>query len=137
MNEDLRDIVMAEALDVRYWAEGQARGARQDDLAGWCARASAELHTRLQRLNIDSEIHMWYWNRDASAHVFLVVHDHVVDVTASQFREFRHQLVNIMHVRLAQVYEFYQSREQFTSAVTLRRVQQQRRWPWDQVALTS
>lgn len=126
---------MAQALDVRYWAEGKATFGREDDLAGWCAKASAELHRRLQKMDIDSEIHMWYWDRDDSAHVFLVVDDYVVDVTASQFSQFKDMLVNIMHVRLAEVYTFYQSAEMFTSADTLRRVQRKRKWPHDQVAL--
>lgn len=131
MDRVLRDIVMAEAMEVRYWAEAQAE---YDDLNGWCAKASAELHRRLAKKGIVAEIHMWYWEEDESAHVYCVVDDHVVDVTATQFRQFRNVPVNIMHCREAEVYDFYQTKEVFECADKLRKFQKKTRWPAEQVA---
>lgn len=126
---------MAEAADVRHWAEEQAARGHLDDLNGWCARASAELHRRLTRRGIPAEIHMWTWELDASAHVYVVVEDHVLDVTASQFKQFRHQRVVLLHVREAEAYEFYRSVDIFKCADSLRRQQKKDLWPQDQVAL--
>ena len=137
MDLHTRDIVMAEAMDVRHWAEEKATFGEHDDLNGWCAIASAELHRRLKREGIDSEIHMWMWDLDESAHVYCVVDDHVVDVTASQFKQFRKQRVVLMHCREAEVYDFYQSKEVFKCADSLRRQQKKDRWPAAQVALAA
>jgi hypothetical protein len=131
MDKNLRDIVMAEAMEVRYWAEAQAE---YEDLNGWCARASAELHKRLLKKGIASEIHMWHWDMDESAHVYCVVEDHVVDVTASQFHQFRNVPVVILHCREAEVYDFYQTKEVFKCAASLRRMQKKTKWPANQVA---
>ena len=134
MDRYLQDTVMAIALDVRHWAEEQATFGEHDDLNGWCAKASAELHRRLKRRGIDSEIHMWTWDLDESAHVYCVVDDHVVDVTASQFKQFRKQRVVLMHCKEAEAYDFYQSKEVFKCADSLRRQQKKDKWPANQVA---
>ena len=137
MDRYLQDTVMAIALDVRHWAEEQATFGEHDDLNGWCAKASAELHRRLTKAGIASEIHMWTWEQDESAHVYVVVEDHVVDVTASQFKQFRKQRVVLMHCREAEVFDFYQSKEIFKCADSLRRQQKRDRWPSNQVALAA
>lgn len=134
MDKALRDIVMAVAMDVRHWAEGKAAFGAEDDLNGWCAKASAELHRRLKHMDIPSEIHMWVWDLDESAHVYCVVDDHVVDVTATQFKQFRHVPVNIMHCKEAEAYDFYRSVEVFKCADSLIRSQKKDRWPPNQIA---
>ena len=126
---------MAVATDVRHWAEEQATFGEYDDLNGWCAKASAELYRRLKKVGIASEIHMWMWDLDESAHVYCVVDDYVVDVTASQFKQFRNTRVNIMHCKEAEAYDFYQSKEVFKCADSLRRQQKKDRWPVNQIAL--
>ena len=126
---------MAVATDVRHWAEEQATFGEYDDLNGWCAKASAELYRRLKKVGIASEIHMWVWDLDESAHVYCVVDDYVVDVTASQFKQFRNTRVNIMHCKEAEAYDFYQSKEVFKCADSLRRQQKKDRWPTNQIAL--
>jgi hypothetical protein len=134
MDRVLRDTVTAIAMDVRLWAEARATFGKNDDLNGFCAIASAELHKRLAAAGIASEIHLWYWDQDESAHVYCVVDDHVVDVTATQFREFRDEPLVIMHTREAEVYTYYQTKEVFKDAASLRRMQKRTKWPADQVA---
>ena len=131
MDKALRDTVTAIALDVRYWAEDRAKYAC---LSGMCAIASAELHRRLAEVGIASEIHVWYWHYDESAHVYCVVDDFVVDVTATQFKEFRNRPVVIMHTREAEVYTYYQTQEVFKDAGSLRKMQKRTKWPAEQVA---
>ena len=134
MDKVLHDTVAAIATDVRYWAEDKAPFGKQDDLNGMCAIASAELYRRLKTAGIASEIHMWVWDLDESAHVYVIVDDYVVDVTATQFKQFRHGPVNIMHCKEAEAYDFYQSKEVFRCADSLRRQQRKDRWPAAQVA---
>lgn len=133
MNQQLRDIVTALATEVRWWAESRAE---TESLAGWCAKASARLFNELVRAGIQAEIHLWTWNRDDSAHVYIVVDDHIVDVTATQFAEFRNVPVLIMHQREAEVHEFYRTKEVFRSVMELIRSQKKHRWPANQIAYT-
>ena len=132
MNKVTREIVQEIAAEVRQWAEMRARGCQ--DLSGWCAIASAQLFRELVLLGIRPEIHMWTWEADDSAHVFLVVEDHVVDVTATQFQEFRRKPIVIMHQREAEVYEFYRTAQVFSDADALRQHQLRTGWPRDQIA---
>jgi hypothetical protein len=124
-------IVEAIATDVRYWAEGRSS---KEDLNGWCARASAELFKQLTSNGIPAEIHAWVDNDDEMAHVYVVVDDHVVDVTATQFRPFRNTPVVILHVKEAMAHEFWQTTAIFESVKELRSWQKRGHWPPDQVA---
>lgn len=132
MNKVTREIVGEVAAEVRQWAEVRAGGCQ--DLAGWCAIASAQLFRELVLLGIRAEIHMWSWAADDSAHVFLVVEDYVVDVTATQFQEFRRRPIVIMHQREAEAYEFYRTAQVFRDADALRQHQLRTGWPRDQIA---
>ncbi len=125
--------VEAIALDVRYWAEGRAPD-EQYDLNGWCAIASAQLFRQLKARGIEAEIHAWTCNQSSDAHVYIVVADHVVDVTATQFARFRNKPVVVMHYREAQSFEYYQTVAIFHSVEELRNWQKGNRWPSDQVA---
>jgi len=135
MDRHTRDIVTAIATDVRHWAEEQAYWGEKDNLTGWCAKASAELWRRLKKVGIASEIHQWTLEEDGSSHVYVVVEDHVVDVTASQFKQFKNTRLVIMHCREAEVYAFYQTREIFKCVDFFRKKQKKDRWPQDQIAL--
>lgn len=127
---------MAEAADVRHWAEEQAFHGVDDCLSGWCAKASAELNRRLKKVGITSEIHLWIDPEGSgSAHVYVVVDDHVVDVTASQFKKFRKHRLIIMHTREAAAHQQWQGQEVFQDAASLRKSQRKSGWPADQVAL--
>ena len=133
MDKTLHDTLVTIATDVRYWAEGRCRPG-DEDLNGWCAKASGQLFRELQEEGIEAEIHMWSWHNDESAHVFVVVEDHVVDVTATQFGPFRNKPVLIMHKREAEAHEFYRMEKVFADADELRRHQKKTRWPNNQVA---
>lgn len=128
--------VHAIATDVRYWAEGR-NDCPTTDLNGWCAIASAQLFRELERQGIKAEIHAWVHRDSEEAHVYLVIDDHVVDVTATQFRQFRDTPVLIMHHREAQQFEYYQTVSVFHSVTELRAWQKKHRWPVDQVAFNS
>ena len=121
------------ALEVRSWCEKEAdKAGRTDTLVGYCAIASAELFRRLEKAGIFSEIHMH--NSFRVSHVYLLIDDHVVDVTATQFSEFRYQPVVIIHYKEAEQHSFYHSDEIFGTAKDLRKFQTDAGWPNNQIA---
>lgn len=119
------------AQDVREWAE-TLDGERMSQLCGYCAIASAELHKRLEIAGIKSEIHVS--DDGASAHVFLVAEDYVVDVTATQFPEFSWLPVVLLHEREAQAHWFYETQAKFATVAELCRYQAKHKWPQHQMA---
>ena len=137
MNKQLHGRVAAIALGTRIWVQERAdrKNYHPEDLEGWCAIASAELHKRLTAEGIAADIHMWVseWHE---CHCFCVVDDYVVDVTATQFKPFRTQELVIMHHKEAEAYEMYQSTNVFTDASELRRFQKRDRWPSDQICFS-
>jgi hypothetical protein len=135
MNKSTRDIVKDIANDVRDWCEWQAEDVdyNVETLEGWCAIASAELHTRLLHASINADLHMWE-SGDGPCHCFVVVDDYVVDVTATQFKEFHNRPILIMHYKEAEVYEYYRSTHTFGRAKDLRRYQKREGWPKYQIA---
>lgn len=135
MNRELRALVKEHALRVRRWAEATNRRRQQPrsgDLNGWCAIASARLWRELSAAGIRSEIHLA--DGDYGSHVFLVVEDHVVDVTATQFNEYSRTEVLIVHQREADHHWFHQSCDIFETAEDLRRHQIITGWPVEQTA---
>jgi hypothetical protein len=122
------------AVEVRAWAEAAAakQGKIHGHLNGWCAIASGELHKRLLKAKVRAELHMAL--DEIGCHVYVVVEDHVVDVTATQFREFKHDPVVIKHHKEIDHLWFYQSGEVFHSARDLRKYQLREGWPNNQVA---
>jgi len=136
MDKVLLETVKSIAEDVRGWAEELAYKREQwksHNLNGYCAIASAELHRRLTRAGIEATLHVSIQS-DGSCHVYCVVSDHIVDVTASQFRELRDQPIYIVHHREGQRYYFYDDTASFNTAADLRRHQLQTGWPQKQVA---
>lgn len=133
MDKNLQSRVEAIATDVRYWAEGKC-GYSHTNLMGWCARASAQLFKQLEKDGIAAEIHAWTCPLSGCAHVFVVVDDHVVDVTATQFMDFENTPVVIMHYKEAQAHDFYQGQNVFNSVKKLRSWQKENRWPAHQMA---
>jgi len=79
------------ALKTRTWAEKKANyGLFCRDLTGFCARGAAELHIRLRRARFASQIGVFdprvYEDSQAfGGHAFVMVQEHVVDITATQF----------------------------------------------------
>lgn len=132
MNNQLT-FVKAIAYEVREWAEGKVEPS--SDLCGMCAIASAELYRRLKKHGIESEIHLYDDSESCTAHVFLVVDDHVVDVTATQFQELENERVVILPKKLAEAYDFYNTAKIFKEPVTLKKWQRKTQWPSDQMVL--
>jgi hypothetical protein len=124
------------ALEVRSWCEKEAdKSSRESTLMGFCAIGSAELYRRLKKQGVEAEIHM-YCGEECS-HVYLLVDDHVVDITATQFDEFRYEPVLIVHSKVAEQHYFYQSFETFRDVKALRKYQNDNKWPRNQVAYTA
>ena len=124
------------AQGARRWVEQKANthGNKKDiRLTGWCAIASGYLFRQLANAGIESEIHLHENNN--FCHAFIVTNDHVVDVTATQFSEFRHIPVVILHTKEAEQYEFYQTNEIFVYPDQLRRYQHKNGWPSKQIVL--
>jgi len=132
MNE-LMDRVKPIAEAARWWAEEKAQKdfAYDKDLMGLCAIASAKLFRDLQKESIPAQIHVWF-----GGHVFLTVEDYVVDITATQFPDFKTTPVVILHEREATAFEYFTSDKSFTSDDALRKYQQKSRWPAYQIAFT-
>lgn len=128
----------AVAISVRHWAEAVACEARlRDDLTGLCAIASAELFDQLETIGLRPELHLWTCVQDGiSSHVFVVLDDVVVDITATQFSKMRAPKVYIAHKRIAERWEWYQSQEVFDTVRDLIRYQKKHRWPSNQIALS-
>jgi len=133
LNSNLLSTVLSIATDVRYWAEGRASNDCEN-LRGWCARASAELFKQLTMEGIKAEIHAWTCGVTDAAHVFVVVEDHVVDVTATQFWQFSESPVVVLHQREAEAHEFYQTVASIKSVQELLVWQKKSHWPGDQMA---
>jgi hypothetical protein len=73
----------------------------------------------------------------AGAHVFIVVDDHVVDITATQFREFEDTKIVVLHTKEAEQYDFYETSQMFETPQKLRKYQVRNHWPGEQIALPS
>lgn len=136
MNTTVSARVLLIATEVRQWVE--ARDGCMDypsrDMNGWCAIASAELHRRLAAEGIYSVLFM---SEGFGSHVFIVVDDHVVDVTATQFREFKNKKVVVLHTKEAEQYDFYETSQMFETPKKLRKYQVRNHWPGEQIALPS
>ena len=125
--------VMLNAIKVRQWAEKYAHThGFENDLTGMCAIASAKLSRALTDAGIAHEIHLY---NDFGCHVFLVVDEHVLDVTATQFHEFRDIKVVFRNVKEVEPYYYYKSNEKFSSPKELRAHQIKTQWPAHQTAL--
>lgn len=75
------------ARNVRKWTEeahenGMITGG-DDELGGYCAIASYELLKRLKRAKINASI------AGNENHAFVLIDDYKIDVTATQFAEYR------------------------------------------------
>lgn len=134
MNKTLLALVTAIAHEVREWLEilAEADGYREGyDMMGYCAIASAELHRKLELAGIESEMHLARGNW--ASHVFVVVEDHIVDVTATQFDEL-HDKVTILHLKEGDHKYYWQTHKAFKTPKKLANFQQRAGWPEWQVA---
>ena len=107
------------ARTVRQWCEERdnAQPCPTGDLEGWCAIAAVNVWLLLHKQGITSDIH--YWENALGFHAYNVVEDFVVDVTATQFSQYRNQPIVIIHKRLAEVNMFHQTSHIFDTAKDL------------------
>lgn len=136
LDPELHDQIWAAAVQVRDWAErlSQRRQcSHRDDLCGYCAIASARLWSLLRSQGIPAELHEA--ETALGNHVFVVVDDHLVDVTATQFQDYRDQSVVICHRRWADHQWWWRTVRVHESAADLRRHQSRVGWPRNQIAL--
>lgn len=143
MNRYLRDTLLAEAHEARLTIEAEEQRTPMwvgtpnlRRLSGWCAIGTAELVRRLNLKGIHSEIHMWTHPRSSVSHVFPVVEDHILDITASQYDLFESQPVVLIHHREIdeKKHYFWQSCEIFATPEDLIRAQKKSGWPSSQTA---
>lgn len=134
MQQSIFDAIRVIATDVREWV--QARADRTDygadSLCGWCAIASAELSKRLISAGIDCTICL---SRVASRgyHCFVMIDDYVLDVTATQFREYEREPVVFLHSKEAEVNDYHIPVNEFSTAKALRVYQSKVHWPSYQI----
>ena len=133
MDKALQDTVAAIAFETRMWVQAKADQANYhpDDLLGWCAIAASELSRRLNTAGIPTTI---YVKNEYPCHCYCMVDDYVVDVTATQFREYKDVEVLILHSKEAEVNEYHCGTMQFGTGAELRVYQQKTRWPSCQLA---
>lgn len=134
MNSHTRTHIKSIARAVRSWAEEKDNRRKYPtmNLNGWCAIASAELSRRLAADGYHHEIMLS--ECEDGCHVFVVVDDYIVDVTATQFGPFIDVPVVFQHHKELQQYWFYQPVRWFESAEVLRKYQRREGWPRDQIA---
>lgn len=125
--------VTSVARAVRCWAEERddLQQHPTGDLHGWCAIAAAHLWAELTRAGLQAEIHMA--EMPNGSHAFVLCEDHIVDVTATQFNEYRNNPVVVLHAKEA-IHAFHNTTHTFETAQQLRKFQKKNRWPHWQVA---
>lgn len=135
LDPELHDQIWAAAVQVRRWAQRlsqQRQCSHRDDLCGYCAIASARLWSLLRSQGIPAELHEA--ETALGNHVFVVVDDHLVDVTATQFQDYRDQWVIICDRGRARRW-WWRTARVHESARDLRRHQTRVGWPRNQIAL--
>ncbi len=128
------EIIEVIAQEVRYWAEGEAESRDPQnvkDLNSWCAIASGKLWSELTLAGFQPKLHMSA--ADIGCHVFVTVDDHVIDVTATQFPEYRDVPVLVAHEREVDQW-YHESSKEFSTVEELIRYQRKMRWPREQIA---
>lgn len=128
------ETIRNEARAIRAWClDNRHRFSKRGfdiDLLGMCAIASARLFDRLVKLGYTPIIAISE-SGNSGAHVFVVVDDHIIDVTASQFgmRE-----VEIIHTKMAHQW-FWQIYYECDSVIALAKHQQRLNWVSHQIAI--
>ena len=117
----------------REWAEHVTKNSEHytRSLCGFCAIAAGKVFTELLKANYAPVIHLWEGRK--CTHCFIQVDDYVVDITATQFEEFRDKKVLILHEKEAIEYRYYSTSKTFDSIKALREHQISTGWPTEQI----
>lgn len=117
--------VRAIAQNVRNWAEDRDWHSIKT-LYGFCAKASARLHTLLVKEGIPAKIGC------NDHHVYVIVDNYIVDVTATQFGPW--ETVTVLPLEEAGKYKHWEAQQIKHSAKELVGYQRRMGWPSDQLA---
>src|SRR5271166_622584 len=133
-DDRLLTLVRTCARTVRLWCEERDNMVPfpSGDLNGYCAIASAQLWREFRDYGIKAQICMA--ESDNGSHVYCLVSDYVVDITATQFEEFRNSPLNILHKKEADAYWFYRDDQVFNTDQELIKYQRKTKWESAQVA---
>ncbi len=134
IDHELRIQLISAARQVRAWTEARDDSLEypSEDLNGWCAIASGQLSRLLHTLEINHEIHIA--ECPLGCHVYIVVNDHIIDITATQFQKYRNEPVLFEHRALVSGDWFYKPMHVFENADALREHQVQNKWHRHQIA---
>lgn len=117
----------------RRWAmRNRDRFDCEHSLGGMCAIASGNLHRRLKKHGISSKLAI---NKE---HCFVIVHDHLIDITATQFNDWDHDPKHkpvCIHSLEPTSNEYWWFEETFDSIKSLYDYQRNSGWPMDQAVL--
>lgn len=135
MTSDNVSLAYLVALETREWAEKyhkQSPDKYWPGLGGMCAIASARLFKDLKKLKLNPQIHL------GSNHCFVVVDDHVIDVTATQFSRWQFPNVYVEKLQDAQSLCFYfRDAQVFNCLDALNEHMAKEDWPKHQRPLTA
>jgi len=125
--------IVAIAHDVRLDMEMYAEDNDfPKDLTGLCAIASSELFTRLKRKGLSPVICLNVLD-SCDCHVFVVVEDHIVDITATQFGKYNNVVITEFIDNQKQW--FWNAHRAFTSVKELHNHQRKTGWIEDQIVM--
>ena len=136
MDNQTRLFIRDLARESRVWVEqlnAWDHDYRDDpkdwvvDTSGYCAIASADLHQRLKDADCYAQIAMS--NGYLGSHVFVLFDDHIIDITADQFSEFRERPLVFEHQRLLADSQWHSIDEIFDTVAALKRYQRKTGWP--------
>jgi hypothetical protein len=121
------------AQDVRLWAEKRAEkygDTSPQCLTCYCAIASAKMSVMMQKAGIAHKLAMA--ESVIGSHVFVLVGNWIVDVTATQFGE--EEKIFIKHSHAADLAWYHKVNHTFPSANHLIDMQRKTGWPREQIA---
>ena len=125
--------------ETRKWAESQCHPTSKfdADLAGFCAIGAHRLHTILSEVGYKVSIGLAD-DGNYSCHCFVILDsdDLILDVTATQFYQFRDTRVNIIPVKEAEQYWFYNPRKIFRDTKRFRKFLIRDNWTAHQIPLS-
>lgn len=134
MNSALKSTVLDVAHRVRKWVEHKDSRlvVPTKNMCGWCAITAGKMYVELDKVGIPS--YLATSHSEWGSHVFNIVDEYILDVTATQYPEFRNTKVVLLHEREAAVYEFYDVDETFECNKQLRIHQKMTNWPSSELA---
>lgn len=123
--------VLTIARAVREWAEERAAqfGDSDPQLSCYCAIASAKMSMILAAEGIKHRI--GYAHSPIGGHMYILIDNWIIDVTATQFGE--DEKILVRHAHATRLPWYHRTKQTFMSAQTLLRWQQRSYWPEDQM----